>query len=211
VKATVLQVVEEYLKIRKYKKSMVEKLFGRCPKPNVFAFLSQNAIKNVVDRTIDDIEVQEAIGAAIKESVKSYTRDKNRAINEYKNFVNFIRRKYQVNIPVGFPPVISSEIDRLMFIVKELHEKGRGASYLADKLWVSDRTIEEDLKKLRSDEGVSILGQKIRVKGIERQKGSIEFESTVHPIFLALNLTQVVVMLQGLKHITRDEAYREYA
>lgn len=49
------------------------------------------------------------------------------------------------------------------------------------------------------------------MKGIERKRGNIEFESTVHPIFLALNLTQVVVMLQGLRYMTGNKAYKEYA
>jgi hypothetical protein len=106
---------------------------------------------------------------------------------------------------------IFSDFDRQMYIVKELHEKGRTTAYLGNKLWISDRTIDEDLAKLRSYTGVSIMGQKIRVRGIERQKGNIEFQSTVHPIFLALNLTQVVVLLQGLQHMIKDEAYKEYA
>jgi len=224
---TICQVVEKFLRNKsikyRYKSDMVERLFrgytekdvkknkDKKPKSNAFTFLSQNKIKNIIDKTISDLDVQEAIGAAIKESVKSYTRDKNMAVNVYKDFVSFIREKYQINIPIVFPPTFLSEFDRQMYIVKELHEKGRGTAYLEDKLWVSDRTIEEDLTKLRSNAGVSIMGQKITVKGIERQKGNIEFQSTVHPIFLALNLTQVVVMLQGLQHMAKDEAYRKYA
>ncbi|HHU63109.1 MAG TPA: hypothetical protein GXZ32_02705, partial [Clostridiales bacterium] len=180
-------------------------------KPSEFAFLSQGSVKNIINETIDKVDVQEAIGAAIKQSVKSYSRDKNTAINVYKDFVCFIRGKYQIDIPIEFPPTFSSEFDRQMYLVKELHEKGRSVAYLEDKLWISDRTIEEDLAKLRSNDGISIMGQKLSVRGVERQKGKIEFESTVHPIFLALNLTQVVVMLQGLRHMVKDRVYREYA
>jgi len=117
--------------------------------------------------------------------------------------------KYQVNIPIEFPNTSLSDFDRQMYIVKELHEKGRNIAYLEDKLWVSDRTIKEDIASLRN--GISIMGQKIKVKGMVRKRGNIEFESTVHPIFLALNLTQVVVVLQGLRHMTGDKAYKEYA
>jgi len=176
-----------------------------------YSFLSQNIIKNIVDKEICNPDVQELIAEAIRASVKSYTRDKNAAIKIYKNFVHFIRIKYQMNIPVEFPPEFSSDFDRQMYIVKESHEKGRDIAYFEDKLWISDRTIEEDLSKLRSEEGVSILGQRVRVKGIERQNGRIEFKSNVHPIFFALNLTQVVAMLQGLKLMTEDKAYKEYA
>ncbi len=224
---TVYQVVEKFLENKsiayRYKMDMVERLFrgytqkdiekGKDKKltPSTFAFLSQSIIKSIVDKTISDSDVQEAIGTAIKESVRSYTRDKNTAISVYKDFVSFIEEKYEINIPIEFPPTFSSEFDRQMYIVKELHEKGRDTSYLEEKLWVSDRTIEDDLAKLRSSTGVSIMGQRITVKGIERQKGNIEFESTVHPVLLALNLTQVVVMLQGLHHMYNDKAYKEYA
>ena len=53
-----------------------------------------------------------------------------------------------------------------------------------------------DLAKLRSDVGVSILERKVRIRGVERLEGRIEFESTVHPIFLALNLTQVEMCIR---------------
>lgn len=226
---TVYQVVENFLgdkSIRyKYKKryNMIERLLRgytakeaeqnkvKDIKVSEYAFLSQNSIKNIINETIDNVDVQEAMSTAIKESVMAYTRSKEQAINVYKDFVSFIKEKYEVTILINFPPVFPSDFDRQMYIVKELHEKGRNIAYFEDKLWISSRTIENDLNKLRSDYGVSIMGQKIRVRGIERQKGYIEFQSTVHPIFLALNLTQVVVMLQGLKHMTKDEAYREYA
>jgi len=225
---TVYQVVERFLKNKRRHRygnnsTIVERLFkgyteneakrnkDKDTNPSAFAFLAQNNIKNIVNKVISNLDVQEAIGAAIKESVKSYTRDKNTAINIYKDFVSFIKKEYQIDIPVEFPPTFLSEFDRQMYIVKELHEKGRGVAYLEDKLWVSNRTVEADLAKLRSNDGVSIMGQKITVHGIERQKGSIEFQSTVHPIFLALNLTQVVVMLQGLQYMAKDEAYRKYA
>lgn len=224
---TVYQVVEKFLESKsiqyRYNNDMVENLFlgytknkieknkDKNPKSKAYAFLSQYVIKNIADKSICDLDVQEAICAAIKESVKAYTRDKNKAINLYKDFISFISEKYHIDIPIVFPPIFTSELDRQMYIVKELHEKGRGINYLENKLWVSDRTIEEDLRKLRSYDGVSIMEQKIRVEEIERHKGNIEFQSTVHPIFLALNLTQVVVMLQGLRHMINDKVYREYA
>lgn len=220
---TVNQVVDKFLENKslryRYRIDMVERLFKGYSEEDVkaskdkklFVFLSQDSIKNFTNKTINNSEVQEAIGAAIKESVMSYTRDKNTVINIYKEFVSFIKEKYQIHIPIIFPPFFSSDFDRQLYIVKELHEKGRTTAYLGNKLWISDRTIDEDLAKLRSYTGVSIMGQKIRVRGIERQKGNIEFQSTVHPIFLALNLTQVVVLLQGLQHMIKDEAYKEYA
>jgi len=103
--ATLCQVVERFLRDNsikyRYDSDMVERLFkgytekdikgNKKPKPRSFAFLSQEIVKNVINKMISDAEVQEAVGAAIKESVKAYTRDKDVAVNVYKDFVNFIR------------------------------------------------------------------------------------------------------------------------
>jgi hypothetical protein len=223
---TICQVVEKFINNKiiryRYRPSMVERLLRgytendakknkeKNIKTKEYAFLAQESIKNIINKKIDDSDAQEAIGIAIKESVKSYTRDKSTAVNVYKDFVSFISETYQINISVEFPPVFSSAFDRQMYIVKELHEKSKSIADIEDKLWVSNRTIEEDLAKLRSDVGVSILERKVRIRGVERLEGRIEFESTVHPIFLALNLTQVVVLLQGLKYMAGDRAYKEY-
>lgn len=179
-------------------------------RPSEFAFLSQDMIQHFVDSEIAITDVQKAVAVAIKDSVMSYTRDKRTAVNVYRHFVSFIKREYQIDIPVTFPPTFSSEFDRQMYLVKELHEKGRGIAYLKEKLWIGDRTLEEDLAKLR-DGRASIMGHKILINGIERGGGVVEFKSTLHPIFLALNLTQVVMMLQGLQHMAKNDSYNEYA
>lgn len=212
---TLSNVVDKFLNRKKRNSKLVVNLFkGNCRKGEKavnHAFLVQNSIINVVDRTINNSDVQEAISAAIKESVRSYTRDKNKIIEIYQDFVNFIKSEYGIDIPIEFPPLFSSDFDRMMYIIKEFHESERDIAYLEDKLWISGRTIEGELAKLRSENGVSIMGQKITLHGIKRQRGGIEFESTVHPIFLALNLAQVIVILHGLKYMAENEAYKEYA
>ena len=113
---TVNQVVDKFLENKslryRYRIDMVERLFKGYSEEDVkaskdkklFVFLSQDSIKNFTNKTINNSEVQEAIGAAIKESVMSYTRDKNTVINIYKEFVSFIKEKYQIHILIIFPP-----------------------------------------------------------------------------------------------------------
>jgi hypothetical protein len=220
---TLIHVVEKFINTTvgySYDLNMLENLFWGYTKknfemnpnlkPKESAFLSQRVLKNMANKSIDDVDVKEAIGVAIKESVRAYTRDKDKVISVYKDFVNFIMRKYRVSIPVEFPSTSLSEFERQMFIVKEFHEEDRTIEFLEDKLWVSDTTIEKDLNKLRSEEGVSFLGQKISIRGVRRHHGTAEFDSTVHPIFLALNITQVIALLRGLQYMSKNELYREY-
>jgi len=124
---SIRQVVEGFLadkaSLYPYPKN-IKKAENLLKKSKKFAFLSREAIKSVIDKPINHPGVPEAISAAIKESVMSYTKEKDIAIDIFKRFINFISREYQVNIPIVFPPVFSSDFDRQMYIVKELHEKG---------------------------------------------------------------------------------------
>ena len=216
---TISQVIANFLNDKslryRYDIRTVKRLLG---KPGVnsniqhreYALRSQDILQRLWSEEITKPHVREALAVAIKESVLSYTRDKRTAVAIYKDLVGFIKEAYHVEIPVAFPPTFASEFDRQMYIVKALHRKGRGVASLRDELWVSERTIENDLEKLRGS-GVSIMNQKITIEGIERERGVIEFGSTVHPLFLALNLTQVIVILQGLQHMAKEDGYRNYA
>ncbi|MGH4121854.1 MAG: hypothetical protein ACREV6_02790 [Clostridium sp.] len=223
---TLKQAVEEFLKSKKYiygfNKDTVERLLrgnstkelkkqGEKVKITPYAFLNQGDVRQCENMPVDDPSIWDTVGSGIKESTFSYVKEKNIPIAIYKSFVNFLREKYGVNILLEFPPLFESSFDRQMFIVKALHEKGVGVTKLEEKLWISDRTIEEDLHVLREQEGISFLGQRVKINGIQRKNGVIEFKSTVHPVFLALNLTQVVVMLEGLKNMMKEEAYKGYA
>ena len=44
-----------------------------------------------------------------------------------------------------------------------------------------------------------------------RQRGRIQFTTTVHPLFLTFNITQVIATLKGLKHMCEDPILGNYA
>lgn len=178
---------------------------------DAYVLVLREEISGCLDLPLDNPVVSISLSDAIKESVKAYSNSKATAIEAYKKLLNYILLKYKVELEVDFPRVFASDFDRQMFIVKELHVPKRGVDYLEDKLWVSTRTIEKDLAKLKSKGEISILDQEVYIDGIERENGSIGFESTVHPLFLAPNLTQVVVLLNGLQLMSKDESYRNYA
>ena len=149
----------------------------------------------------------------IKASVKSYARNKDIAIHIYKHLIDFLRRK-GVEVEVAFPPVsISNTFERLMFIAKYLQDPRHKVADLPDILWVSDRTIEEDMKRLRGDheDPIQICGKVFKVEDMERSKGTVHFPSTAHPLFLTPNLTQVLVTLKGLRAMAENPLYQEYA
>ena len=61
------------------------------------------------------------------------------------------------------------------------------------------------------DSAVQILGKTFSIPNIESKKGQISMPSTVHPLFLTGNLTQIIVALKGLKLMSENPVYKDYA
>lgn len=171
-------------------------------------FLEQPSLTKMKNQPINDREVINLIPAAIKDTVTSYTKDKNTAIHIFKDYLVFLETEYGITVNVNFPPTFNSQFDRQMYIVKSLHERNYRALNFAEELWMSDRTISTDLQQL--EDGITILGQNLKIHRqdvVNRDEGL----NTIHPIFLAANLTQMVILLRGLEQQAQDPAYQEYA
>ena len=150
----------------------------------------------------------EYLPSNIRNSVMTYSSNKDTAISLYRDLIEFLAEK-----GVAVPPIpISNTFERLMFIAKYLQDENNRISDLSGRLWVSERTIEEDMKRLRDDvDPIQVCGKKFFISGTERRDGGIRFQSTAHPIFLAENLTQVLVMLKGLRVMAENPLYEPYA
>ena len=149
----------------------------------------------------------------IKESVHSYTRTKDIAIAVYKDLLKFLADK-GITLEIEFPPIsVSNTFERLMFMAKYLQTEGRRIEDLEDILWIDNRTLQKDWSKLSGSDGdpIQINGKPFTIKNVERHNGQVTFLSTAHPIFITPNLTQVIVMLQGLKVMAAKPEYTEYA
>lgn len=157
-------------------------------------------------------EESEYLADNIKSSVKAAPRGKDTAIEVYREFVSFLQKK-GVGVSVSFPPIpIESSFERQMFIAKYLQEEDARISDLEDLLWVSERTVQEDLLRLRGEaDPLQICGRVFKIEGTERSRGQVRFASTAHPLFLTENLTQVIVMLKGLRIMAQNPLYARYA
>lgn len=161
----------------------------------------------------EGFDVPEYLDENIKNCVMAYTRNKDTAIRIFKCFIGYLRDK-GINADVHFPAIpISSSFERQMFIAKYLQESGARISDLPNLLWVSQRTIESDLNKLRGldNDPIQICGRKFVIEDTERENGGLRFSSTAHPLFLTENLTQVIVLLKGLKYMAETPALTDYA
>lgn len=162
----------------------------------------------------NDELIADELAATIKESVRKYTRNKETAIAIYKVVIQYLQEFHGIEIAIAFPPIpISNTFERVMFITKYLQDPDHRIGELEEVLWVSSKTIEEDLKLLRgeSENSIQICGNTFRIPDTTRSKGQLSFASTAHPFFLTSNLTQVLVMLKGLKEMSKQPIYEGYA
>ena len=148
----------------------------------------------------------------MRNSVRSCVRGKDTAIQTYKKFVTYLQGQ-GVDVDVTFPPIpVDNSFERLMFIAKYLQDPQARIADLPELLWVSERTIEADLSRLRGvDDPIQVCGRQFVIEDTERSSGQLRFASTAHPIFLTENLTQVLVMLKGLKQMAENPLYEQYA
>ncbi len=157
---------------------------------------------------------QDELERAMKEAVRSYKHHKGTAIFVYKKFLQYLIEVHQYAIEVSFPEVeVWNTFERQMYLAKELQGGDLNIEDLSERLWVSTRTLEEDLKKLRGldEDPIQILGRKFEIRDMERKNGKVLLSSTVHPFFLTWNLTQVIAALKGLQMMMENPLMKAYA
>lgn len=149
----------------------------------------------------------------IQSCVQSYSSNKDMAIQLFKDLVEYLAER-GVNVrEISWPPIpVSNTFERLMFLAKYLQEEENNISELSKMLWISQRQVEDDLRRLRGQiDPIQVCGKTFSIEESTRHGGRVYFESTAHPLFLAENLTQILVMLKGLKEMSENPLYRPYA
>ena len=185
----------------------------------------RNTVRNLLDKLLYQPSLLNAVDKvrfdpddyhdAVINTVCEYSNNKDNAIRILKEYSSFVTQKSETDVSeIQWPPIpVSSSFERQMFISKYLQDPDHMIDDLQDLLWVSSRTIEDDLKKLRGndDDPIQICGREFVIEDTKRSDGKLAFKSTVHPFFLTLNLTQVMVILEGLREKANDPSLKGYA
>jgi len=143
------------------------------------------------------------IPTSIREVVKSSTTAKRDIIIRCKGFIGWLERQTGENYSIDWPPIdVGNRFERIIYIMRTLQtEQTNVVEYLADKLWVSTRTIEDDLAIMMNEDRTvdgTLLGESLYVNGFTRGRGTVEFLSTIHPVLLLENLTCITLTLHAL-------------
>ena len=154
-------------------------------------------------------------GEIIRETVRdSISRLQRKSNNEYliaNDYFHFLKHHHKVEIEPLDRQLTS--LERQLSIAKDMHDFNKACDFdrteVAAKYMVSEKTIENDMRALR--EGISVMNQRIVLSDFQLRNRKVTDVSTMHPIFLAQNLTQVVCMLEGLHSMEHSWTMSSYA
>lgn len=90
--------------------------------------------------------------------------------------------------------------ERQLEIAKFLHTP-KSIEEIEEKFCIDPRTRQADLKAL--EEGISVLGSTIKIKKVKKGR-RFYYKTTLHPVFLPLNLTEVYAMTKYLDNTIKD-------
>lgn len=116
------------------------------------------------------------------------------------DYYKYIKKHYGFDYDSDLIQIYSYDtIDRQLEIAKFLHNNPTKADIL-DKFGISDRTLDNDLDALR--QGITLQKNTVKLNLSENNR-HFHCESTVHPIFLPLNLTEVFALTKTLPTILK--------
>lgn len=104
---------------------------------------------------------------------------------------------------------ILEPFERKVEILKLLQGREMRTSEIAEYFGVDERTIRTDMQDLR--DGIDIFGIKIKIESKHPGEQKHYYKSTVHPILLALNLSELFALLKLLENAIlqdRGEIYK---
>ena len=154
------------------------------------------------------------VPVAIRETVKSYSSSKTTAIRRCKAFVKWLEKKLNTKYDIEWPPIdVGRDFERMIYMMRTLQEcpdlkdNETLVEYLENKLWISDRTINDDLSRMNHADHsreATLLNTTLSINGMTRNDGTVSFLSTAHPILLIENLTCVAMMLYAMLENAED-------
>lgn len=119
------------------------------------------------------------------------------------DFFDYLREKKNIEFESGLNDrrYYDYPFERQLEIAKYLHEKHTPGE-IRNKFDIDERTIRADLAALEN--GITVLGAEIRITR-SRRGNEMYYKSTMHPVFLPLNLTEVYALTTYLDRIEDDD------
>lgn len=215
MKTTIKLSIEKYLSMIKNSK---EKTVCSELLENNFLNSINNSLKDKMKghELVVDIKPNSSDWIILVDAVEKTMRhcqDKKKTYNRLKLYFAWLNRNYDTHLMIDEicpdRKAFESAIERQIDIIKYLQGTPKTMEDLRAHYWLDEKNIRPDLNALEN--GMEFQNQNIKIQ-MDRERSSdgkqqLIYNSTVHPVFLPLNLTQVYALTVGLKKISKDTQY----
>lgn len=182
-------------------------------KKTITNVLDEKFISEIKDKiTMQDLKEEKEsaliqLKDAMEEVMIGLKFSKRSGYNIFDLFLKYLNKNYNTNLKIGYfiKKPLEDTTERKIDMLKKLQGDGKTADELSEIYTLRARTIHKDLTAL--EKGIDFLQQYIKID-LESKNGKKYYSSTVHPIFLPLNMTEVYAMTVGLKKVAKNTLYQ---
>lgn len=161
---------------------------------------NKNRFFNTLGEKIEEVGDSDKLDEYVRTLKKG--REMNRKV--VVEFYNFIVDEYGLKKPESDlynKKYYEYPFERQLEIAKYLHIE-RTAKEIIQEFEIDERTMRKDLQELEN--GITVLGSKIQIKK-EKKGRKYYYKTTLHPVFLPLNLTEVYALTVYLDRVIDEK------
>lgn len=186
-----------------------------------YSLVRQEAIKQIQDKNIikstNKTILNTQIAEAIEESLKNMKHFKDKVLGKeiYNEMANYLNENYCFNIDLTRvnETIIGTPEERCMYLLRQTEREyyrgeRKNLTEISEELGCSRRALEKDIKKM-TEQGFKLLGMNIKL--VDEDKNILKMESTPHMVILMQNISQLLVLLEGLRAMEKVRAFNGYA
>lgn len=146
-----------------------------------------------------NLEIADAFHLLLSRSTRTKENTRKRIVA----FIKYLYDEHNIKIILyeEFEREAMDSFERKIDLLKTLNENKTKAE-LMEHYNIGSNPLLKDINELI--DGTTLLGQKVKIRDIQKEKGKIIYQSTIHPIFMPLNLTEVYFLIVGLKSLSKE-------
>jgi hypothetical protein len=183
-------------------KNLATSLFGLTDRPAVYSLraVAEAADLKLLDRVINrtDPELANDIETLIRDSLMAYTNQIQPAVKIYLSLLDFLERTYGLKVSSEWLNELG-KIENREWTIIQMSFQNKSIKEIAEKLFTDEHTIRSDIRHLLQ-EGFLFIDQRVKIDGMDTERGNLIFQSTPHPVMLMGNLLQMLTLLEALRN-----------
>jgi len=186
-------------------------------------YISEKEICPETLRHLSELLKREALGKNNIEWVQSHLDETNKMISSFirsyfderENVITSINcyMNYLKKFGLDYASDRFCQVDKIyrgdemkIKLLKYLQQPRGNREEIAEHFNMSSNAINAHLSELQN--GCDILGSNVK---IDPSRGTNEYDSTIHPVFLALNLSEIFTLTVALKNCTKKSVFADTA